>query len=63
MNQPRPGSGLPAFQPAVAEQKAVLVDVREADEWQKGHVARPEARVRSERGAAATARGNTRPNE
>lgn len=24
---------------AVAEQKAVLVDVREADEWQKGHVA------------------------
>jgi len=30
---------LDAVKAAVAEQKAVLVDVREADEWQKGHVA------------------------
>ena len=30
---------LDAVKAAVAEQKAVLVDVREADEWQQGHVA------------------------
>lgn len=30
---------LDAVKAAVTEQKAVLVDVREADEWQKGHVA------------------------